>query len=68
MEYPEAVHGKTASTHAFLIHLYGHLNWRLGQLDYLRFTLSSEGAMTRAERPPHFFDRTRLQTSTSPSR
>ena len=35
-EYPEAVLGAAASTQEFLIHLYGHLNWHLGQVDYLR--------------------------------
>ncbi len=47
MEYPEVVLEKALSTRAFLIHLYGHLNWHLGQLDYLRRTLSGEGAIAR---------------------
>jgi hypothetical protein len=48
-EYPEAVLGRALTTGAFLIHLYGHLNWHLGQLDYLRRILSGEGAIARAE-------------------
>jgi hypothetical protein len=36
MEYPEVVLGAATSTQEFLIHLYGHLNWHLGQVDYLR--------------------------------
>jgi len=43
-EYPEIVLGKALSTHAFLISRYGHLNWHLGQLDYLRRILAGEGA------------------------
>jgi|ERR1044072_244012 hypothetical protein len=36
MDYPEVVLGAATSTQHFLIHLYGHLNWHLGQVDYLR--------------------------------
>ena len=35
-EYPQIVLGAPTSTSEFLIHLYGHLNWHLGQVDYLR--------------------------------
>lgn len=35
-EYPEPVLGAPISTQQFLIHLYGHLNWHLGQIDSLR--------------------------------
>lgn len=35
-EYPQIVLGIPMSTSEFLIHLYGHLNWHLGQVDYLR--------------------------------
>ncbi len=48
MEYPEQVLEKPLSTRAFLIHLYGHLNWHLGQIDYLRRTLSGDGTIPRA--------------------
>jgi len=47
MEYPEVVLGKPLSTQEFLIHLYGHLNWHLGQVDYLRRALSGNGAVER---------------------
>ena len=43
MEYPEVVLWTTTSTQEFLIHLYGHLNWHLGQLDYLRRILVKDG-------------------------
>ena len=47
-EYPEVVLNAAMSTREFLIHLYGHLNWHLGQVDYLRRILretrSAEGA------------------------
>ena len=43
MEYPEVVLGTTTSTQEFLIHLYGHLNWHLGQVDYLRRILVKDG-------------------------
>ena len=36
MEYPEVVLEAATSTREFLIHLYGHLNWHLGQVNYLR--------------------------------
>ena len=35
-EYPEVVLGAATSTRELLIHLYGHLNWHLGQVNYLR--------------------------------
>jgi hypothetical protein len=35
-EYPQVVLEAATSTGEFLIHLYGHLNWHLGQVDYLR--------------------------------
>ena len=47
-EYPEVVLEKPLATHAFLIHLYGHLNWHLGQVDYLRRTLSGDRPAARA--------------------
>jgi len=40
MEYPEVVLGAATTTRQFLIHLYGHLNWHLGQIDYLRRILA----------------------------
>ncbi|HEV7745417.1 MAG TPA: hypothetical protein VGO56_10515 [Pyrinomonadaceae bacterium] len=39
-EYPEVVLQAPMTTQEFLIHLYGHLNWHLGQVDYLRRILN----------------------------
>ena len=33
--YPEEVFGVPIRTGEFLLHLYGHLNWHRGQLDYV---------------------------------
>jgi hypothetical protein len=41
--YPEKVLGRELSTQQFLIHLHGHFNYHLGQIDYLRRILT-EGA------------------------
>ena len=43
MEYPEVVLEVATTTRQFLIHLYGHLNWHLGQVDYLRRILAADG-------------------------
>jgi hypothetical protein len=43
--YPEAMLGRTWSTRQFLIHLNGHLNYHLGQIDYLRRLTTGEGAI-----------------------
>jgi hypothetical protein len=42
MEYPEKVLDAAMTTAQFLIHLYGHLNWHLGQMDYLRRIVTGE--------------------------
>ena len=42
MEYPEVVLEVATTTRQFLIHLYGHLNWHLGQIDYLRRILIAD--------------------------
>ena len=47
MDYPEVVLEKPLSTQEFLIHLYGHLNYHLGQVDYVRRALSGTGALER---------------------
>ena len=47
--FPEVVLERALSTHAFLIHLLAHLNWHMGQLDYLRRVLTGEGAIQRAK-------------------
>jgi hypothetical protein len=46
--YPENVLGVPMSVGQFLIHLYGHLNYHLGQIDYLRRILSGSGAIEYA--------------------
>jgi uncharacterized damage-inducible protein DinB len=42
MEYPEVVIDVPMTTQQCLFHLYGHLNWHLGQIDYLRRMLVAE--------------------------
>ena len=44
-EFPQVVLGKPVSTRQFLVHLQGHLNYHLGQIDYLRRTLTGQGAI-----------------------
>lgn len=46
--YPEEVYGAPLSTQQFLIHLNGHLNYHLGQIDYLRRVNTGNGAITLA--------------------
>ncbi len=43
--YPEKVLGEEMTTHFFLIHLHGHLNYHLGQIDYLRRILTKGKAL-----------------------
>jgi hypothetical protein len=50
-DYPEAVLGKPVSTRFFLIHLAGHLNYHLGQVDYLRRFVTTNGAIDLAGLP-----------------
>ena len=40
-DYPERVFGEAMSVRFFLIHLQGHLNYHLGQINYLRRMLDS---------------------------
>ena len=47
-EYPEVVLEIATSTRQLLIHLHGHLNWHLGQIDYLRRVLLGDGAIKLA--------------------
>jgi hypothetical protein len=47
MDYPEVVLERALSTQDFLIHLYGHLNWHLGQIDYVRRIVTGSGALQR---------------------
>jgi hypothetical protein len=48
IEYPEVVLEIATSTRQLLIHLYGHLNWHLGQIAYLRRVLIGDGAIKQA--------------------
>ena len=40
-KYPENVMGYDMTVHYFLVHLNGHLNWHLGQINYHRRLLST---------------------------
>ena len=42
--YPDVVFGAPMQTRWFLLHLYGHLNWHRGQLDYVRRIVESRPA------------------------
>jgi hypothetical protein len=46
--YPEPYDGAPISTRQFLIHLSGHLNYHLGQVDYLRRVTTGAGAIPLA--------------------
>lgn len=47
--FPERVLGPELSTQQFLVHLYGHLSYHLGQVDYLRRLLTGAGALDLAK-------------------
>jgi Protein of unknown function (DUF664) len=47
-QYPENVLGQPLSTRQFLVHLLGHLNYHLGQVDYLRRFATGKGAIELA--------------------
>jgi len=40
--YPEVVLDTPMKTGEFLLHLYGHLNWHSGQIDYVRRVVASQ--------------------------
>jgi uncharacterized damage-inducible protein DinB len=46
--FPENPLDAPLSTQQFLIHLYGHLSYHLGQIDYLRRILTQGGAVEYA--------------------
>lgn len=50
--YPEQVLGTPISTRQFLIHLNGHLNYHLGQIDYLRRITTGNAAIPLAGLEP----------------
>lgn len=46
--FPEQVlPGGPVTNRQFVIHLYGHMNYHLGQIDYLRRALTGQGALPR---------------------
>ena len=47
--YPQPHGGVTLSSRQMVIHLAGHLNYHLGQIDYLRRVLTGDGAIGLAE-------------------
>lgn len=47
-DFPEVVLDKPLSTRQWLIHLNGHLNYHLGQVDYLRRFATGNGAIDLA--------------------
>ena len=47
-QYPEVVLERPLSTEAWLISLFGHVSWHLGQIDYLRRMLTGGGAIEMA--------------------
>jgi len=47
--FPELYRGAALSTRQMLIHLAGHLNYHLGQIDYLRRVLTGDGPIPLAE-------------------
>jgi len=46
--YPELLFGAPVSTRLALVHFNGHLNYHLGQIDYLRRVATGHGAITLA--------------------
>jgi len=46
--YPERYNGATLSSRQFLLHLFGHLSYHLGQIDYLRRVTTGDGAIALA--------------------
>ncbi len=47
-EFPERVLGHAMTTQQFVVHLNGHLNYHLGQIDVLRRVLTGAGAIPLA--------------------
>jgi hypothetical protein len=46
--FPEQVlPGGPVTNRQFVIHLYGHFSYHLGQIDYLRRMLTGQGALAR---------------------
>jgi len=49
--FPENVLGEPLTHRQFVVHLYGHLNYHLGQIDYLRRVLTGDGPLAPPPRP-----------------
>jgi hypothetical protein len=47
--HPEPYDGRTLPVRQFLVHLYGHLNYHLGQVDYVRRVATGQGAIALAD-------------------
>lgn len=45
--YPEPYDGVAISTRQFLVHLFGHLSYHLGQVNYVRRVVTERGPATR---------------------
>ncbi len=50
-EYPLVVLERPLSTQGWLVSLFGHVSWHLGQIDYLRRMLTKGGAIEAAGLP-----------------
>ncbi|HTV02990.1 MAG TPA: DinB family protein [Luteitalea sp.] len=50
--YPGGFLDEPLSTYGVLVHLSGHLNYHLGQIDYLRRQVTGDGAIALAGLPP----------------
>jgi|ERR1041384_2781872 hypothetical protein len=47
-QYPQTIFERPTSTQELLISLYGHLNWHMGQIDYLRRIITNGKAVKAA--------------------
>src|SRR5581483_11423809 len=50
-QYPEVILERPISTEGWLVSLFGHVSWHLGQIDYLRRVLTKGGAIDAAGLP-----------------
>ncbi|MGE0862953.1 MAG: DinB family protein [Vicinamibacterales bacterium] len=48
-DFPQIYSGRTLPNRQMLVHLAGHLNYHLGQIDYLRRVLTGDGAISLAD-------------------
>ena len=51
-QYPEVILERPLTTQGWLVSLFGHLSWHLGQIDYLRRMLTGGGAIEHAGLQP----------------